>query len=52
MAMITGLLSETLRNRSYHRHVIKVDLFGRIAYLMIMAITIGIYMWKYGATMD
>jgi branched-chain amino acid transport system substrate-binding protein len=51
MAMVTGLLSETLRNKSFHRHVIRVDLFGRIAYLVIVAITIGVYMWQYGATM-
>jgi branched-chain amino acid transport system substrate-binding protein len=51
MAMITGLLAEALRNKSFHRHIIKVDLFGRIAYVVVIAITIGVYLWKYGATM-
>ena len=47
MAMLTGLLSETLRNKSFHRHVIRVDLFGRIAYVVVIAATIGVYVWKY-----
>jgi ABC-type branched-subunit amino acid transport system substrate-binding protein len=50
-AMITGLLSETLRNKTFHRHVIKVDMFGRFAYVAIAAVTIGVYLWKYGRTM-
>lgn len=51
LAMITGLLAEILRNKTFHRHVIRVDLFGRIAYATIAVITIGVFLWKYGATM-
>jgi branched-chain amino acid transport system substrate-binding protein len=50
LAMITGLLAEILRNKALHRHVIRVDLFGRIAYVTIAAITIGVFLWKYGVT--
>jgi ABC-type branched-subunit amino acid transport system substrate-binding protein len=51
MALVTGLLAEILRNRTFHHHVIKVDLFGRIAYVTIVTATIGWYVWKYGTAM-
>jgi ABC-type branched-subunit amino acid transport system substrate-binding protein len=51
MALVVGLLAEILRNKTFHHHVIKVDLFGRIAYVTIVATTIAVYLWKYGAAM-
>jgi hypothetical protein len=49
VAMITGLLSETLRNKTFHRHVIRVDRSARVAYVLIVALTVGVYLWKYSA---
>lgn len=47
MAMTTGFLSEILRNKKLHSHSISVDLFGRVAYLSSVALTIAIFMWKF-----
>jgi hypothetical protein len=51
LAMVIGLLSEVLRNKTFHKHVVRIDLFGRVAYVTVVAVTIGVYLWKYGATM-
>lgn len=49
MAMIVGLFSEIMRDRKFHNHVIKFDVFGRIAYICIVLLTTGLYLWKYSA---
>ncbi len=46
LAMITGLLAEILRNKTFHR-LVNCFVFGRIAYATIAVITIGVFLWKY-----
>jgi hypothetical protein len=47
MAMVTGFLSEILRNKQFHHHVYRIDLFGRVAYVLTVVLTIGVFTWKY-----
>lgn len=49
MAMCAGFIGEILRNRTYHGHVIAVDLMARIAYGAVVLGTIAIFVWKYGS---
>ena len=47
MAMTTGFLSEILRNKKFHDHAISIDLFGRLAYVSSVALTIAVFIWKF-----
>jgi branched-chain amino acid transport system substrate-binding protein len=47
-AMIIGLMAELLRDKSFHQHVIKADLLGRVVYLLVTLLMIGVFVWKYG----
>ena len=47
LAMVTGILSESLRIDQRQHHIILVDQFGRIAYVAILIVTITIFFWKY-----
>jgi branched-chain amino acid transport system substrate-binding protein len=49
MAMVTAFLTETLRGRRLHGHVNVVDRLGRVVYCTVVAITVGVFWWKYGA---
>jgi ABC-type branched-subunit amino acid transport system substrate-binding protein len=47
MAMCSGFLSEILRNKQYHGHAIAVDLIARVAYISVVVLTIGFFVWKF-----
>ena len=47
-ALLIGLAAEQLRDKTFHHHVVKVDMFGRIIYLIIVAATVGTFVWHYG----
>jgi len=47
MAMCAGFISEILRNKKYHGHAIAVDLIARIAFGMVVVITIAVFVWMY-----
>jgi len=47
MAMCSGFLSEILRNKQGHGHAIAVDFIAGMAYASVVAITIGIFVWKF-----
>ena len=47
MAMCIWFLSEVLRNEQYHGHAIAVDLIACIAYVGVVLLTIGIFVWKF-----
>jgi ABC-type branched-subunit amino acid transport system substrate-binding protein len=49
MAMVAGLLAEILRGKKINNHIIKVDIFARVAYVTVVAITVGVFVWKYAA---
>ena len=51
MSMVIGFLSEILRSRKHNRHATTIDLFGRIFYVAVVAVTIGVFWWKYGAVL-
>ena len=47
MAMCIWFLSEVLRNEQYRGHAIAVDLIACIAYVGVVLLTIGIFVWKF-----
>ncbi len=47
MSMVTGLLAETLRSKKFHGHAIAIDLIGRITFVTVILVTVGVFWWTY-----